>query len=432
VSRKYFNFHVRDKALIKQQMLSWANRFNICCFMDNHDYESAYHSFDCLLGIDAVTYFEPADSLDAGLDRYIDQCKDWIFGHFNYDFKQHLQPNPSKLIDLVGFPQAFVFVPRVLIRLVNDELVIGVHDDDANTIYNQICAEVPGTGATYPNVQVKARFSPAEYIETVKHLLEHIHRGDCYEINFCQEFYAQDVIVNPLLLYAHLAALSPNPFCTYYKLQNRYLLCASPERFLKKIGNKLIAQPIKGTWSRNLTDEEQDSRNKQALTESEKDKSENVMVVDLVRNDLSKVCTKGTVQVEELFGIYTFPQVYQMISTVVGRVESNVPFSKILQATFPMGSMTGAPKVKVLKLIEHHEKTRRGIFSGAVGYFTPEKDFDFNVVIRSLMYNGANRYLSYHVGGGITSRSIPENEYDECVLKAVAINKVLNIAPGHK
>ncbi|MBL7747847.1 MAG: chorismate-binding protein, partial [Chitinophagaceae bacterium] len=161
------------------------------------------------------------------------------------------------------------------------------------------------------------------------------------------------------------------------------------------------------------------------LFHSAKDRSENVMVVDLVRNDLAKICTEGTVKVDELYGIYSFPQVHQMISTVSGELKQGISFADIIKATFPMGSMTGAPKKRVMELIEQYEQTRRGIFSGAVGYIAPNGDFDFNVVIRSIMYNAATRYLSYQAGSGITFYSDPEMEWEECLMKAAAIRKVL-------
>jgi para-aminobenzoate synthetase component 1 len=239
------------------------------------------------------------------------------------------------------------------------------------------------------------------------------------------EFFAEDVKLDPLYCYQSLTTISPNPFSAFYKVNNSYLLCASPERFLRKEENKLISQPIKGTIKRNTTDAADDELLKQQLYKSEKDRSENVMVVDLVRNDLSRVCKEGSVQVDELFGIYSFPQLYQMISTISGEVNETLSFTDVLCATFPMGSMTGAPKRKVMQLIEQYEQSRRGLFSGAVGYISPTDDFDFNVVIRSIFYNAATNYLSYMVGSGITYYSNAEQEYEECLLKADAIRKVL-------
>jgi para-aminobenzoate synthetase component 1 len=219
--------------------------------------------------------------------------------------------------------------------------------------------------------------------------------------------------------------ISPNPFAAFYRLQDKYLLCASPERFLMKTGNQISSQPIKGTNKRDLLNSLHDDELKKELAESRKDQSENVMIVDLVRNDLTKICKEASVKVDELFGIYSFPQVHQMISTIRGELKEATPFSQIISATFPMGSMTGAPKHRVMQLIDEYEPSSRGIFSGSVGYINPDGDFDFNVVIRSIMYNATNRCLSYQVGSGITFYSDPEKEWVECMLKAEAIKKVL-------
>jgi para-aminobenzoate synthetase component 1 len=199
----------------------------------------------------------------------------------------------------------------------------------------------------------------------------------------------------------------------------------SPERYLKKEGKTILSQPIKGTAKRYPDNPELDLKNLNALKDSEKERAENIMVVDLVRNDLSKICEHGSVHVDELCKVYSFPQVHQMISTVSGTLRDDVQFSDAVKATFPMGSMTGAPKKKVMELIERYEKSKRGLFSGSIGYITPYNDFDFNVVIRSVLYNAATRYLSFHTGSAITFSSDPEKEYEECLLKAAAIKKAL-------
>lgn len=272
---------------------------------------------------------------------------------------------------------------------------------------------------------MQQRLSREEYIQKVKALQGHILRGDCYEINFCQEFYAEGVEIDPVAVYRKLNGLSPNPFSVLYKLEDKYLICASPERFLYREGRRIVSQPIKGTARRAKGDPVADELLKISLRQDAKEKAENVMVVDLVRNDLSRVCREGSVQVDELFGVYTYPQVHQMISTVSGELEDKRTFSEILAATFPMGSMTGAPKKRVMELIRDFEPGTRGIFSGTVGYINPAGDFDFNVVIRSIMYNASSRYLSYQVGSGITFYCEAEKEWEECLLKAEAIKKVL-------
>ncbi|MFM2359054.1 MAG: hypothetical protein RLY16_1047, partial [Bacteroidota bacterium] len=222
---------------------------------------------------------------------------------------------------------------------------------------------------------------------------------------------------------------SPNPFAVFYRDHDLYCMGASPERYLSLKENELCSQPIKGTAKRALHNAEQDLASKLALQNSTKELSENVMVVDLVRNDLSKICESGSVTVKELYGIYSFPQVHQMISTVCGRAPKDLHWVDAIAATFPMGSMTGAPKKRVLQLIEQYECSKRGLYSGAIGYVTPrlneQRNFDFNVVIRSMLYNANTCYLSFQTGSAITFYSDPEQEYEECLLKAEAMKKVL-------
>ncbi len=406
-------------------MLNWANRFNICCFLDNHLYVSPFQSVECLVGVGTVKTFTAGNDILNRLDDFCEQTNDWLFGHLNYDLKNTIEPLQSNHPDLIGFPDAFFFQPEIVLQLQDEQCTISSVTSDPKDILAQIqnsaCTISHGIGP----ITVQPRISKQDYTATIQQLLHHIRRGDCYEINFCQEFYAKEVKVDALGLYNRLTAVSPNPFSSFYKLEDKYLLCASPERYMQRKGNHIISQPIKGTFKRDLTDAEADNQLKSQLQLSKKDRSENVMIVDLVRNDLSRICKEGSVKVDELFGVYTFPQVHQMISTISGELQEDIHFADMLKASFPMGSMTGAPKRKVMELIEQYEKTKRGIYSGAVGYIRPEKDFDFNVVIRSILYNSSNAYLSYLVGGGITSQSDPEKEYEECLLKAEAMQQVL-------
>lgn len=408
-------------------MLSWANQFNICSFLDNHQYQSDASSIECLVACGAVDQI-PANAGLTQLDSFLQQHQGkWIFGHIAYDVKNQVEQLTSDHPDHIAFPDLFFFVPSIVLLLHKDEVQIITNDgSEASHIYQAIKETTPLKVVAQSPVHIQSRMNREAYIATIEQLKSHILRGDCYEINYCQEFFATDITIDPLSLYQQLTALSPNPFSCYYRYEDRYLLCASPERFLQKKGDTLRSQPIKGTIRRNLTHTEDDIRLVQSLRESEKDKSENVMVVDLVRNDLSRVCKEGSVAVTELFGIYSFPQVHQMISTIEGELDQQYSFTDILKACFPMGSMTGAPKKRVMELIEQYEKTKRGLYSGAVGYINPDGDFDFNVVIRSILYNSSNKYLGYQVGGGITFYSEAKKEYEECLLKAEAIRRVLN------
>ena len=262
------------------------------------------------------------------------------------------------------------------------------------------------------------------YFEKVRTLLSHIERGDIYEANFCQEFYAEEVSLNPLPTFWHLNQISKPPFATFLKLQEHYAFSASPERYIKRVGAKVISQPIKGTAKR-LPSPSEDRKAALQLQQDPKERSENIMITDLVRNDLSRFAEKGSVLVEELCEVYSFEQVHQLISTISCRVSPQLPSVEILKNTFPMGSMTGAPKISAMKIIEALEDAKRGLYSGAIGYFDPHGDFDFNVMIRSIFYNAERRYASYSVGGAITANSIPDKEYEECLLKAKAMREAL-------
>lgn len=428
VKRNFLSFPIDSIEIFKSQMLSWINRFSICCLLDNHQYQSDYNSYECLVGAGVLTVYK-ADAGNAidGLHNFQQQHKDWLFGHLSYDLKNETEGLTSNHADGIGFDDLLFFVPQYVICLSGDKVEIGTCNDDHQKVFEEINGITIDEKNKHQIKQVKNRISKQEYTQSINALKAHILRGDCYEINYCQEFYAEECVIQPESVYQSLNKVSPNPFSCYYKVDDKYLMCASPERYIKKTWNKILSQPIKGTSSRNTADKKLDEQNKIQLKQSEKDKSENVMVVDLVRNDLSKVCKEGTVNVDELFGVYTYPQVHQMISTVSGELKENISFAEIIRSTFPMGSMTGAPKRKVLQLIEQYEKTKRGLFSGAVGYVSPDGNFDFNVVIRSILYNASSKYLSYQTGSGITFYCDAEKEYEECLLKAKAIEQVLGV-----
>lgn len=408
-------------------MLKWGNQFNICCFLDNHNYHLSHNSIECILAAGAVAQIEvQAGSALDQLSLFYSRHHDWLFGHLAYDLKNETEALSSLKPDGIGFPDLFFFVPEYILQLNETSLRIGSATENHQQIFDDILNfNTQQNKFSSPSARINNRYSKEEYIGTVEKLRQHILRGDCYEINLCQEFYSEDISIDPLNLYRSLSDASPNPFSAFYKLHHRFLACMSPERYLKKEGKRILSQPIKGTSKRIPEDPGLDSININNLRNSEKERAENIMIVDLVRNDLSKICLQGTVQVDELCEIYTFPQVHQMISTVSGELKNDIGLTEAIRATFPMGSMTGAPKKKVMELIERYELTKRGLFSGSIGYLTPERDFDFNVVIRSVLYNASTKYLSFHTGSAITFSSDPETEYEECLLKAAAIKKAL-------
>ncbi len=338
--------------------------------------------------------------------RFLKQLpKKNLYGFLSYDLKNHIENLQSNHVNRVKFSPLSFF------------------QAEKETLFTDL-SDLSNTSAEgLPKIEFKARVSKEEYISKIKQIQALITEGDVYEMNFCVEFYAENVGIDPLVAFKKLVQISPTPFSCLVKENDKWLICASPERFLKNTNGKLQSEPIKGT-ARRSSEIHEDIRMRDELYNSEKERAENLMIVDLVRNDLAKVCQAGSVHVDELFGIYSFKQVHQMISTVSGQLKENTSTAAILKATFPMGSMTGAPKIRAMQLIETLENTRRGIFSGSVGYITENGDFDFNVVIRSLMYNQTDKYLSYQVGSAITIDSDPEKEYEECLLKAKAILQV--------
>lgn len=412
-------------------MLNWGNQFNICCLLDNNNYPSACHQYEALLAADAIDVLElPAGKAFDALLHFHQTQQDWLFGHLAYDLKNETIPGlRSDNHDGIGFPDMSFFRPRIVMFLRQQQVHIGginLSQDEALTVFRDclrmpVAVITPAAPVLHP---LHARLDHGAYIRAVKDLQQHIRRGDCYEVNFCRENYMEASGVYAPALYSQLNALSPAPFAAYYKLAHRYLACSSPERFLQKRGQTVISQPIKGT-SRKDSDPATDQLLRDQLYHSPKERAENIMVVDLVRNDLSHTAVRGSVHVTELCGIYSFAQVHHMISTISAQVSSQTPFTSVISNAFPMGSMTGAPKIRVMELIEEYEHTRRGLYSGAVGYITPEGDFDFNVVIRSILYNASDNYLSFQTGSAITFYSDPEKEWEECLLKADAMTKTI-------
>ncbi|MDB5197227.1 MAG: hypothetical protein JWP88_1598 [Flaviaesturariibacter sp.] len=401
-------------------MLNWVERFNIFCFLDNHCYKSDGHQYEWLLAAGAHTVLNGDHSSLSDIDSFLSK-KDWVFGHLSYDLKNRLFSGLTEKADTIGFPLFFFFQPQIIISLKDG--LLQIEADDPGAIYTSISAQTQESPVKTA-IPVQSGLSFEEYIQTIQALQAHIRRGDCYEINFCVAFSATAARIDPVAVYQDLVRVSPTPFSCFYKVEDSYLLCASPERFLQKRGQQLIAQPMKGTAKRNLRSAEQDQQVMETLKASPKEQSENVMIVDLMRNDLSKIGEDGSVKVTELFGVQSFPQVHQLVSSVECTLRKEILFSGIIKACFPMGSMTGAPKKRVLELIDQYETEARGIFSGSVGYFHKE-NFDFNVVIRSILYNRQSENLSYKVGSGITIYSDPQLEWEECLLKAAAIKKVL-------
>ena len=419
-------FHFSDVNITAEQFrsmaLHWAEKFPQVAYFAHNEIPYLYAGFENLLAVSSqkTVAFSP-EKVFAQLAEISTSGK-WWCGLLSYDLKNRIEKLESQHVEFIGFPEAHFFEPEIWFTFSAKSItVFAVLEDPESLIQQILTQEIPEEKSG--KITWQSRTSEANYLENVRQIQNHILEGDVYELNYTIEFFAENATVFPVQLFEALNKKSPTPFAGFFKLNDSVLMCASPERFLKKEGSKLISQPIKGTIKRGKNPEE-DLVLKDQLLNDEKERAENLMIVDLVRNDLSRSAETGSVKVEELFGIYGFQQVFQMISTVTAQARNEEDLATILQHTFPMGSMTGAPKIRAMQLIEQYEEHRRGLYSGSIGYVKPNGDFDFNVVIRSLQYNAQTKYLSYKVGSAITIDSVPEKEYQECLLKAKAIMEV--------
>ena len=389
-----------------------------------------YINYDLIAGVDALEVLNVENDSFNALQNFHAQHKDWMFGYLSYDLKNEVEKLNSDNNDGIKAANLSFFIPKYVLLLKDNTLEVQTFESEENCqqflLHQQLSLLDNGS-----SIQLKQRDTKAKYIQKIDAIKKHIQRGDIYEVNYCQEFFAEDVVVSPQAIFQELNKNTNTPFASFLKLNDLHAMCASPERFIKKSGNEIISQPIKGTRKRGVSLAEDKALIKE-LSESEKERSENIMIVDLVRNDLSITATKASVKVGELCAVYTFEKVHQMISTISSKVDEKTNFSKILKTVFPMGSMTGAPKLRAMEIIEQYEEFKRGIFSGAVGYITPKADFDFNVVIRTILYNANEKYLSVGVGGAITIRSDAKEEYEECLVKAKPIFEVLNFQLDEK
>ena len=412
----------------KQYLFAWSQQFETIVWLDSNNYKQTYSTFDCALAVEEFTAIK-TDYQHAfeKLREYQTNTKDYIFGYISYDVKNDVEQMTSNNLDPLNFADLYFFQPQKLIFVKGTQVefhYLKMIADEIEGDFKEIKLGVQAsTEPPKTALEIKRRIPKAQYLQKVTKVIEHIKRGDIYEANFCQEFYAH-ADIHSLETYFNLNNIAQAPFATFLKNGDKFLLSSSPERYLKKVGLEITSQPIKGTTKRSQHSEE-DEDLKTTLERDPKERSENIMIVDLVRNDLSKIAQKGTVNVTELCQIHSFKQVHHMISTVQAKALSTISPVDIIAATFPMGSMTGAPKISAMKLIEKFEITKRGLYSGSIGYITPTGDFDFNVVIRSIQYNAINEYLSFMVGGAITIGSDAEMEYQECLLKAKALFEVL-------
>ena len=397
-------------------------------YLDSNHHKDRYNQFKALVGVGSIQELKvnQKDSFKA-LQELHKECNDWLLGYLSYDLKNEVEDIESANDELQQTPELYFFQPEKLLIIQEEYCEFHYPDYLESDVKKDLQAIQEQTSISenqVSDVSIRQAISRDDYLLSVDRILEHIQLGDIYEMNFCQTFYADNVQIAPVEVFHKLNKIAESPFAAYCQFDQHYILSASPERFIKKTGDQLISQPIKGTAKR-LFNHELDQEIALKLQNDPKERAENIMITDLVRNDMAKTAQKGSVNVDELCGLYSFKTVHQLISTISSKLKEETGIDTILQTTFPMGSMTGAPKLSAMEIIEKYENNKRGVYSGAIGYITPKGDFDFNVVIRSILYNADLKRLSLQVGSAITNQSSPQQEYEECLLKAEALLKAL-------
>lgn len=403
-----FRKMINELSAVKQQIYALAEQSDVFQICDSNEVAPALNAgkYELVAGLGLLEYL-PNDS--KAVSNLIKKGT-WYFGYFEYPEKHSSESSKAQF-----------FVPRVVVTILRGDTELCLHN---NGISDNEFAEWQSKLETHfstpdlvniPDFTFTAVTERADYIRKVEQIKNDILFGRYYEMNYCIEFKAKLRERSFLPYMLRLNERTSAPFSAYARIGEVTILCSSPERFMTKKGNSLMSQPIKGTNHR-LSGSGNDKQ-LEALKNSEKEKAENVMIVDLVRNDLAHVCQAGSIKVDELFGTYPFKTLNHLISTVSGQLQEGLSFGDMLEAMFPMGSMTGAPKLEVMKHIDAYEDHQRGIYSGCLGYIDPEGDFDFNVIIRTLVYHHNDESISYKVGSAITIDSEAEHEYEECLLK---------------
>jgi para-aminobenzoate synthetase component 1 len=411
--------------LLKNKCYSYAQNQQNCLLLNSNQIQAAMglNRYEFIFMCGCSDQFKTNEqSALVQLKNFIEKNRGkWMGLSLSYDLKNELEQLESNNCNQLDFPVLNVFVPDAVI-CIDKALKITCNN---LSIWEKINQQEIAFKKPLPKLEFTPRVSKENYLHTIKQIQTHILNGDVYELNYCIEFYKTACPeIEPVNVYQTLNAVSPTPYSALWIDHTHVIACASPERFLLKKATNIYSQPIKGTIKR-MADQDADQEQKALLLNSEKERAENLMIVDLVRNDLSKSCEIGSIKVDELFGIYSFKNLHQMISTVSGKLKTNDIVEAICHA-FPMGSMTGAPKIKAMEIIEQLEQTQRGMYSGSIGYINPEGDFDLNVVIRSLQYHKKKGYLSFEVGSAITIDSDPESEYNECLLKGELMMQIFN------
>lgn len=412
-----YAFPADQLPVIKRKMLNWLRPFSIFAYLDNNEYKHDPCRYELLIAAGARQHYT-LDELPEG---------EWVFGHLNYDYKNTIDPTlASRHPQDSGFGYCSFYTPEIVCSIAHGSHVLKIESETEvpETVLQALLAQEGSI--SFPELRLPEwtfSLSPEAYRDRIEQIKSDIEAGDYYELNFCVEAQASMLLEDPIALFNKLNTLNPAPFSALYRMDAAWMIGNSPERFLHRDGNTLVAQPIKGTIRRGHSEKEQGELEAR-LRNDIKEQAEHVMITDLMRNDLARCCKPGSVTVPELLGVYVFPGLMHLISTVSGKVRDGLSFKEIVQNTFPMGSMTGAPKHIVMQRIDAYERASRGLFSGTVGYIRPDGDFDFNVNIRSLFYHAEQQRLLYQTGGAITYQSDPLQEWDEVCLKAAAMQKL--------
>lgn len=419
-------FHPSHPDTFKEKALSWAQKSPVYMFLNGNNYPTLEGSFPEMLAIGVKKVISCDEQIFETLKNFRDSFPDsWLFGYISYDAKNEIENLSSGNPDRVHLNGMYFFEPEVIIHFHPQQVKIETGNRNPDKIFKEIMAFTEEDELSLQEINFSNNLSKIKYLKKITTIKNHILEGDIYELNFCMQYLARHAQINSLQVYKALNQLSPAPFSILFENETHSIISSSPERFLKRDGNRIISQPMKGTIRRGKTEQE-DTVLKQHLKSSDKEIAENMMITDLVRNDLSKSCKVGTVKVDELFGIYSFPRVHQMITSISGELPAEMSDIEVLRNAFPMGSMTGAPKIRAMELIETYENFYRGPFSGAAGYFAPNSRFDLNVLIRSFFYNKNLETLSFAVGSAITYDCDPEKEYEECLLKGETLIKIFS------
>jgi len=391
-----------------------------------------YKTFHWLLGIglkETDRDEEPINNQNFGFPDFNAMLKrnpGFRMGYFTYEMSNLTKrSNNTKKPNAENTSPAFWFRPSLLIKCDQNKLEFLIDQYDN---FQYISHKIKRTYRGYevkcfdlPKIKFKSTIKLNDYCKKIDEIKQNITDGNYYELNYCIERRARMAIRKPLNYWIKMVNKSKAPFSAYLKQNMTHIMCASPERFLRKEGNQLLSQPIKGTAKR-YKNHNQDHASFTNLTRNTKEMAEHLMIVDLVRNDLTKCSGSVSTKVLELAKTCSFNTIHQLISSVQTELEPNHSITDILESCFPMGSMTGTPKQTVCNRIPILENQERGIFSGALGYFDSNLNFDLNVVIRTIIYDQTTNLLSLKTGGAITIDSNPEKEWKECILKCQSIS----------